>query len=137
MLMKKRVAYLGSVLTACALLAVQMPANAQDYGRGPAYQDKLVDLANVLGRIHSIRVLCNGQSDQYWRGYMRNLLDLEAPSPGYLRSRMVESFNSAYTAEQAQHSSCSVKATRDEDSLAERGRQITDSLAILAAGDTP
>lgn len=110
---------------------------AQDVTRGPVYQDKLVDLADVLGRIHSIRILCNGQSDQYWRTYMRNLLDLEAPSSGYLRSRMVESFNSAYTAEQAVHGDCTVDATRAEGRLSDRGRQLTESLANMAAGETP
>ena len=96
-----------------------------------------LDLAGVLGRIHSIRVLCNGQSDQYWRNYMRNLLELEAPSPGYLRSRMVDNFNSSYTEEQAAQGSCSVSATRAETTLSERGRQITDSLASMASGVTP
>ena len=127
------------ILSTCTGLAcLTAPAAvSQSTANGPVYQDKLIDLAGVLGRIHSIRVLCNGQSDQYWRNYMRNLLELEAPSPGYLRSRMVDNFNSSYTEEQAAQGSCSVSATRAETTLSERGRQISDSLASLASGVTP
>ena len=111
--------------------------SAQDMTKSPVYQDKLVDLADVLGRIHSIRVLCNGQSDQYWRQFMRNLLDVEAPQQGYLRSRMVESFNTAYTAEQALRQSCTIEATQAETELSERGRALSDSLASMASGVSP
>lgn len=135
--MKFRATSLAILSCSALALASAGASQAQSYTRGPVYQDKLIDLADVLGRIHSIRVLCNGQSDQYWRGYMRNLLDLEAPSPGYLRSRMVESFNTAYSAVQAEQRRCNVQATREEASLSERGRQITDSLAIIASGETP
>lgn len=112
-------------------------ATAQDYRNNPVYEDKLVGLADVLGRVHAIRVLCNGQGDQYWREYMRNLLDLEAPAAGYLRSRMVDSFNAGYTAEQSRFDSCGPQAAQLESDLSTRGRQLSESLASLATGITP
>lgn len=112
-------------------------ASAQDYRNNPVYEDKLIGLADVLGRVHAVRVLCNGQGDQYWREYMRNLLDLEAPAAGYRRSRMVDSFNAGYSSEQSRFATCTPEAAQSESDLSTRGRQLSESLASLAAGITP
>lgn len=119
------------------LSTLSAPASSQDSERGRIYQDKLLDLADTLGRIHSIRVLCNGQSDQYWRDYMRNLLDLEAPESSFLRSKIVESFNGAYTSQQALMGECSAKALRSESELTTRGEQLAESLSALASSKIP
>ncbi|MAK59386.1 MAG: TIGR02301 family protein [Ponticaulis sp.] len=99
-----------------------------------AYQNNLLELSETLGRIHSIRVTCNGQSDQYWRRFMMNFLDLEAPEPGYLRSQMVDRFNSAFTSESSRFPKCSVEATRAEQELTQYGEQLTDRLSAEIAG---
>ena len=98
-------------------------ASAQDYRNNPVYEDKLIGLADVLG--------------QYWREYMRNLLDLEAPAAGYRRSRMVDSFNAGYSSEQSRFATCTPEAAQSESDLSTRGRQLSESLASLAAGITP
>ena len=112
-------------------ITLAVPAHSQD---SQSYQDDLFILSETLGRIHAIRVTCNGQSDQYWRRYMMNFLDLEAPTPGYLRSRMVERFNSAFSDESNRHPKCTVQATQTEQELSERGQQLTDRLSASING---
>ncbi len=101
------------------------------------YHDTLVELADVIGRAHSIRILCNGHSDQYWRDYMRNMLDLEAPSSSFLRSRMVDTFNAAYTSEQARFGQCTRQAVQEEADLGLKGKNLSERLAKLARTATP
>ena len=132
--MMKTKSALLSILTLALFSPVALPQGAE---RGRLYQDKLIDLADTLGRIHSIRILCNGQSDQYWRDYMRNFLDMEAPETSALRSRIVESFNAAYTSQQALMGECSAKALRSQSELSMRGQQLAESLTDMSAGKTP
>ncbi|HBJ92478.1 MAG TPA: TIGR02301 family protein, partial [Hyphomonadaceae bacterium] len=77
----------ASVAIALSISAVGA-ANAQEFRTTRQYQSTLTDLSRVLGQIHAMRVVCNGTDDQTWREYMLNMLDVEAPSSGYLRSRL-------------------------------------------------
>lgn len=97
-------------------------ARSQDYLRD------VISLASTLGSAHSIRVLCNGRNDQYWRGYMQELLGLEAPYQSRLRSSMVDAFNSAYSAEAARRSGCDQGAVSAEKVYASTGERLANSL---------
>ena len=88
----------------------------------------VVALASTLGSAHAIRVLCNGRNDQYWRSYMQELLGLEAPYQGRLRSSMVDAFNSAYSAEAARRNSCDAGAVSAEKVYASTGERLANSL---------
>ncbi|WP_290751466.1 TIGR02301 family protein [Henriciella sp.] len=96
--------------------------------RSQDYLRDVVALASTLGSAHAIRVLCNGRNDQYWRSYMQELLGLEAPYQGRLRSSMVDAFNSAYSAEAARRNSCDAGAVSAEKVYASTGERLANSL---------
>jgi len=119
------------VLILIALLGA-LPAAAQS-GELPArdrtYVTNLIDLSELIGSAHAVRVVCNGTQDQFWRSYMQQLLGLEAPSPGDLRNRMVTAFNSGYQREFAQLPGCTQDARDDEAVFSEEGRRLSEALA--------
>lgn len=95
---------------------------------GKYYSDAL-QLARLLGRAHAIRVTCNGRSDQFWRVYMQEMLDLEAPSQGSFRDSMARAFNDAYSSESSFRNWCNDAAIAAEANYAARGRVIAEGLA--------
>lgn len=97
--------------------------------RGPDYFRDAADLAGVLGGAHAIRVLCNGNEDQYWRRYMADLLAVEAPEPGNLRSSLVSAFNQTYSQTSDQFRICDGRAVEAEARFARTGEQIAGRLA--------
>lgn len=106
------------------------PASAQDLPlRDQAYLRDAVQLADVLGSAHGVRFVCNGPDDQYWRGHMIDLLSMEAPQRGALRSSMVSAFNSAFSEAQRHYRVCDQRTVDAEAMLAEEGRDLADRLA--------
>ena len=65
----------------------------------------LAELAEVLGRAHAVRTLCNGDGDLTWRTYMLNLMAYEAGS-GDRRAAMTDAFNRGYRGQNRETSSC-------------------------------
>lgn len=95
---------------------------SQDYFRD------VTTLSENLGKAHAVRVVCNGRDDQYWRGYMQRLLQLEAPSSGGLRRSMVNAFNAGFSTGQAVHTSCSPDTVAAEKRYATTGRDLARRL---------
>ncbi|MDF1681365.1 TIGR02301 family protein [Ponticaulis sp.] len=126
----------ASVAVALSISAVGA-SNGQEFRTTRQYQSTLTDLSRVLGQIHAMRVVCNGTDDQTWREYMLNMLDVEAPSSGYLRSRLIDTFNRAYLDTQRDVSGCDASTTERETELFARGRTLSENLSLMAAGETP
>ncbi len=97
--------------------------------RSAEYLDDLVLMANLLGSAHAVRQVCDGKQAQQWRRHMVGLLDLEAPEPGFLRQRLIQTFNAAYARISARYPTCSRDARGAERAFAEQGRKIADRLA--------
>ena len=97
--------------------------------RSSEYLGDALSLSRLLGRAHAIRVTCNGRTDQFWRLYMQEMLDLEAPNRGGLRDAMARAFNDAYTSESAVRSFCDEAAVTAEALYASRGRELAEGLA--------
>lgn len=96
--------------------------------RSQDYLRDVVALSSTLGSAHALRVLCNGRNDQYWRSYMQDLLSLEAPYQGRLRTSMVDAFNTAYSAEAARRNSCDDSAVSAERVYASTGERLANAL---------
>ncbi|MFN7054206.1 TIGR02301 family protein [Hyphomonas sp.] len=113
------------------IAASHLPALPQGEmpSRGPDYFRDAVNLASILGSAHAIRVRCNGNEDQYWRRYMTDLLGLEAPEPGNLRSSLVGAFNEAYMRADAAFPVCDRRAADAESAYAANGQEIANRLA--------
>lgn len=102
--------------------------------RNQDYYRDVVSLAETLGKAHSVRVACNGRDDQYWRGYMQRLLELEAPYQGGLRRSMVNGFNAGFSTGRAYHAQCTQSTVDAEKTYAEEGQMLANR---LTAGNMP
>ncbi|MFN4184244.1 MAG: TIGR02301 family protein [Hyphomonas sp.] len=129
--MKKKRFHALLLSLALAASTSMMPALPQGNlpVRGPDYFRDAADLAGALGGAHAIRVLCNGNEDQYWRRYMADLLAYEAPDAGNLRSSLVSSFNDTYSRTSDQFRICDGRAVEAEARFARTGEDIAGRLA--------
>lgn len=97
--------------------------------RDQAYLRDTVALAGVLGSAHGARFVCNGEGDQYWRAHMIELLTLEAPQRGALRTSMVNAFNTSFSEAQRRFTFCDQNTVAAEKRYAAEGRDLADRLA--------
>jgi uncharacterized protein (TIGR02301 family) len=127
--MSLRVLALAAVLSFGALPALaQEPGEPED----PVIQREapiglLSELAEVLGRAHAVRTLCNGDQDSTWRNYMLNLITYEGGGPR--RAALTDAFNRGYRGQNRETSSCTPGMTAVEAGIARRGRELSDAIA--------
>lgn len=105
-------------------------ASSQGFVRGQDYYRDVIALSEILGKAHAVRLTCNGRDDQYWRGYMQRLLELEAPYQGGLRRSMVNGFNAGFSVAQSTYSVCDGSAIAAEKDLARSGKKLTNALVM-------
>jgi uncharacterized protein (TIGR02301 family) len=119
---------------ACAALfaaATAAPAGAQQEPQQPPargedwYRGQLVELAEVLGGSHYLRVLCEGRGDQRWRDYMRGVIEREPQH----NAALVEGFNRGYRDEEARFPTCDATTRQMEAELRARGLRIAQALS--------
>lgn len=89
------------------------------------YRSQLVELSEVLGGSHYLRVLCEGRGDQRWRNYMRGVIDRE---PEY-NALLVEGFNRGYRNEEARFPVCDETTRQMEAELRARGLRVAQALS--------
>ena len=111
----------------CALAALlaTSPAFAQE--RPPDAVKALVALSRVLGESHAIRRACVGTQDQFWRGRMQQLLDVEDPDVA-LKTQLSVAFNDAFNAARALYPKCSALARAEAHRIARAGRTLSERL---------
>lgn len=123
---------------ACALVlaaAMAAPASAQPQPAQPRqgepvrgeewYRGQLVELSEVLGGAHYLRILCDGRGDQRWRDYMRGVIERE---PTY-NALLVEGFNRGYRNEEARFPTCDQTTRQMEAELRARGLRVAQGLS--------
>jgi uncharacterized protein (TIGR02301 family) len=123
---------------ACAVMfaAAIVPASAQQPEAPPArgedwYRGQLVELAEVLGGSHYLRIICEGRGDQRWRDYMRGVIERE---PEY-NAALVEGFNRGYREEEARFPTCDATTRQMEAELRARGLRVAQALSARHAAD--
>ena len=129
--MSRHQKYLRAVRSSLLCLALVFPAqwaSAQTTVRSQDYFRDVTALAEVLGKAHAIRVVCNGRNDQYWRSYMLRLLELEAPYQGGLRRSLVNGFNAGFSWGGDMHRVCDGSAANAEKAYAAEGRDLSARL---------
>jgi uncharacterized protein (TIGR02301 family) len=122
-------------LVALLVLALAAPAVAQtrqQQQQPPTqqrseewYRGQLVELGEVLGGAHYLRITCDGRRDQRWRDYMRGVLSRE---PRY-HDQLVESFNRGYRQEESRFADCDEPARQAEAELRARGLRVAGGLS--------
>ena len=140
MIRRNRVSFAISAGVLAALAVPQAAAQVRfdreaiEVDRSSTYIAETLRLSGILGAAHGVRVLCSdGLSDedeQFWRNYMIELLDLEAPVRGtQLRSSMARAFNNGYSRENRPGRICDQGAVDAEIAYAAEGRKLAESLA--------
>jgi uncharacterized protein (TIGR02301 family) len=123
---------------ALAFSAAATPAFAQQQPRaqqeGPVrgedwYRAQLVELSEVLGGSHYLRILCDGRGDQRWRDYMRGVIEREPQH----NAALVEGFNRGYRNEEARFPVCDANTRQMEAELRARGLRVAQGLSARHA----
>lgn len=96
---------------------------AADY---PPYEKEMARLAEILGSMHYLGGLCNG-NDTRWRGQMETLLEAESPAPAW-RARLVGSFNSGYRSFERTYRACTPAAERAVEIYLAEGEQLAGTI---------
>jgi uncharacterized protein (TIGR02301 family) len=119
-------------LALTAFAAAPAMAQQPQQGQGPPpgrtedwYRGQLVELAEVLGGSHYLRILCEGRGDQRWRNYMRGVIERE---PNY-NAVLVEGFNRGYRNEEARFPVCDETTRQMEAELRARGLRVAQALS--------
>ena len=105
------------------------PQQSPSTGTEAWYRAQLVELAQVLGGAHYLRIECFGRRDQRWRDYMRGVMSRE---PRY-EALLVENFNRGYREEEARFPECDRTAEQGEAELRARGLRIANGLSARSA----
>src|SRR5688572_9046232 len=114
----------AAVLAAAPAAAQQQQPREAPTARGEDwYRGQLVELSEVLGGSHYLRVLCEGRGDQRWRNYMRGVIDRE---PQY-NALLVEGFNRGYRNEEARFPVCDETTRQMEAELRARGLRVAQA----------
>lgn len=120
-----------TALALCLAVFTAAPASAQDARenqtplRGEAwYQAQLIELAEVLGGAHYLRILCEGRGDQRWRDYMLGVLSREPRLSDTLR----DAFNLGFRQEESRFADCDRPAEQYEAELRARGLRVSGAL---------
>jgi len=98
----------------------QQPLRGEEW-----YRAQLVELAEVLGGAHYLRIICDGRGDQRWRDFMRGVIQRE---PNY-NALLVEAFNRGYRQEEARFPTCDATTRQMEAELRARGVRVSQALA--------
>jgi len=106
--------------------AQQPPARGEDW-----YRAQLVELSEVLGGAHYLRIVCDGRGDQRWRNYMRGVIEREPQYNGLL----VEGFNRGYRQEEARFPICDATTRQMEAELRARGLRVSQGLSARHTGN--
>lgn len=122
---------------ACAALfavASAAPALAQQPPAPPVrneewYRGQLIELSEVLGGSHYLRILCEGRDDQRWRDYMRGVIEREPEH----NAALVEGFNRGYRNEEARFPTCDATTRQMEAELRARGLRVAQALSARHA----
>lgn len=117
---------------ALAVLLIAAPGHALAQEApigGGAPIEYVAELAELLGKAHAIRSICNGDDDQTWRNYMFNMLAIEAPESGPRKSQLTSAFNRGFRTQSGSSKNCSSDMPKLEAQIASRGRALAELIA--------
>lgn len=113
-----------AALVASPLLASAAWAQERDAGE----RQRLLDLAYVLGESHSLRQVCEGEGDQYWRARMVRLTEVEQADQAF-DVQMRERFNTGFAAGRSEYPVCDGASRKAEQQAARKGQALARKLS--------
>ncbi len=110
---------------------VAVPGMAQQtmsIERPPETPSNLLQLANIIGSVHYLNVVCKGRSTQEWRERMVEMLELENPDFRF-QGQLIAAFNQGYRDQEFRFPVCNDKIPGQIQNLSKKGRILSDALA--------
>jgi uncharacterized protein (TIGR02301 family) len=118
-----------ALLAAGAVLAAATPAMAASDSR--PYDAKLLRLAELIGSIHYLGVLCDRDTGQAWRDRMTALLEAEGTS-ALRRSMLTQRFNRGFRNYSRSYRDCTATAQATVKSFITEAAGLTEALLSAA-----
>ncbi len=97
---------------------------------------RLGDLAYILGQSHALHRVCAGQEDGFWYELMQRLIQTERPEPP-LRRQLIDRFNQGFAERQAQHPDCSDASRTAAVQAALQGQALISTMGKPDHSDRP
>jgi uncharacterized protein (TIGR02301 family) len=92
------------------------------------YQERMLELAEVLGQLQHLRGSCLEIERQTWRNNMMEMIRLEDPS-SERKNALVASFNRGFAHAKEVYPECSRAGAQEAERLARIGADLSDSIA--------
>ncbi len=93
----------------------------------PAYNDKMLRLAEILGSIHYLRDLCKTAEGHLWRKQMENMIANEQPT-ARRKAELIGRFNRGYRTFREIHRQCTTGAAEAANRYLREGRRISGEI---------
>jgi uncharacterized protein (TIGR02301 family) len=117
--------YVAVLLATAAMAAAPQTATAPQQ-RLP-YEADMLRLSEIMGALHFLTQLCQGEGTSTWRDQMAALIEAEKPQEAR-RVRMTDSFNRGYQAYRSVYRSCTPSAAITIDRFRDEGFRIAASI---------
>ncbi|UVD59096.1 TIGR02301 family protein [Rhizobium sp. Pop5] len=92
------------------------------------YDDKLARLAEVLGSVHYLRILCKAPDGDEWRKGMQQLLDSETGNEPQRKEKLTAAFNRGYRAFASVYTDCTAAAIVAEERYRNEGATLATEI---------
>lgn len=94
----------------------------------PAYDGKLLRLAEILGSLQYLRTLCGRPDESIWRESMEELLQRETAAEPERRARLTAGYNHGYRTFASVYTACSEAAIAVEARYRREGESLTSEI---------
>lgn len=93
------------------------------------YDDKLVQLSEILGSLDFIRNLCERDSEPQWKAMMGQLLDSDAKDEAARREKLTAAYNRGYRTFSAIQTTCSAQLRATAERYRIEGATLATEIA--------
>lgn len=93
----------------------------------PAYNDKMLRLAEILGALHYLRDLCEAREGMLWREQMENVLAKEEPTPER-KAALIARFNRGYRTYREIYRKCTSSAVEAVNLYMRQGTRLSGEI---------
>lgn len=97
-------------------------------GPAPAYENRLIRLAEVLGSIQYLRNLCGEETDNQWLAAMQQILDSETTDEPERRATLTAGYNRGFRAFASVYSGCTPAAVAAETRYRQEGAELASEI---------
>jgi uncharacterized protein (TIGR02301 family) len=126
MVLRSTPVWVAMVLATAAFAAAPPPPPTATPQRLP-YEADMLRLSEIMGALHFLTQLCQGEGASSWRDQMAALIEAEKPEEAR-RVRMTDSFNRGYQAYRSVYRSCTPSAELTIDRFREEGFRLAGSI---------